>query len=111
MVTIVTGLWPAGKGLQLDTLTPKPPQLAPRLPGNQAVQVSGAEDRARVRALVNNNRYGPARWGCLIYTNLRPGQGLGGPVVILQMEKLSPGRERELPEVTIELVMKAGSSC
>lgn len=32
-------------------------------------------------------------------------------MVILQMEKLSPGRERELlPEVTIESVMKVGSS-
>lgn len=110
MVTIVTGLRPAGRGLQLDTLTSKPPQLAPQLPGNQAAQVSGAEDRARVRASVNNNRYSPARWGCFRYTNLRPGQGLGGLVVILQMEKLSPGRERELPEVTIESEMKVGSS-
>uniref|UniRef100_A0A4X1UQ14 Uncharacterized protein n=1 Tax=Sus scrofa TaxID=9823 RepID=A0A4X1UQ14_PIG len=30
--------------------------------------VSGAEDRARVRSSVNNNRYGPAWWGCLRYS-------------------------------------------
>lgn len=39
----VMGLQPSGRGLQLDTLTPKPPELAPWLPGNYAAQVSGTE--------------------------------------------------------------------
>lgn len=107
-MTTVTWLQPTGRGLWLDTLTPKPPQLVPQLPGNHAAQVSGAEDRARVRSSVNNNRYGPAWWGCLRYTNLRPGQGLGGSAVILQMERLSAGRERGFPEGTSELAMKVG---
>lgn len=40
------GTLPAGKGLKLDTLTPKPSELTPRLLGNYAAQVSGAKDRA-----------------------------------------------------------------
>ena len=64
-----------------------------------------------MRVSVSNNRYGPAQWGRLRYTNLRPGQDWGSPVAILQMERLNPGRERELSEVSSELVKKAGSSC
>ena len=63
-----------------------------------------------MRASVNNNRYGPAQRGRLKYTNLRPGQGRGGPVALLWVERWSPGRDRELPEVTSELVKKVGSS-
>lgn len=79
------GLWPSGRGLKLDTLTPKPLELAPWLPGNYAAQVSGIKDRARVRVSVNNNRYSPAQWVCLRYINLRCRQGLSGPAVISEM--------------------------
>lgn len=40
------GTLPAGKGLQLETLTPKPSELTPWLLGNYIAQVSGAKDRA-----------------------------------------------------------------